>query len=313
MSLVTNEEITAAARRIDGLVVRTPLLECERLSSEFGCRVLIKPENLQHTGSFKPRGALNTLLSWRESGQLPDRVVSFSAGNHAAVAYAGRKLGVRAVVSMPTNALPSKVDNVHRYGGEIVPTDDLMGTCAELADRYGCPKLYPFDMPEIIAGQGTVGAEICADEPEPDIVLVPVGGGGLISGIATAVKSAAPRARVIGVESEASDAMGSAWRAGEVVRLAGSAQTIADGLAAPFAGEHTLAQAKAHVDDMVTVPERSIAEAWPELISATKLVLEPSAVVGLAALRTGAVAVRPDVVVVLAASGGNADLSALPG
>lgn len=311
MSLVSVEDIRAAAERIDGLVVRTPLLECEQLSRELGCRLLIKPENLQHTGSFKPRGALNTMLSWRSEGRLGEVAVSFSAGNHAAaVAYAGQQLGVRAVVAMPRDAISSKVANVRRYGGEIVPTDDLMGTCSELAERYGCPPLYPFDLPEIIAGQGTAGLEICADEPAPDLVIVPVGGGGLIGGIATAVKALAPESRVIGVESEVSNALGAALAAGEVVRLA-SAPTIADGLAAPFAGTCTLAQAQAYVDDMVTVPEHAIAEAWPAMVAATRLLLEPSAAVGLAAVRTGAIEVPEGGTVVLVASGGNADLGKL--
>lgn len=245
MELVTVDDVRTAAKRIDGLVVRTPLLECEQLSTELGCRVLIKAESLQHTGSFKPRGVLNTMLSWQERGELPEGVVGFSAGNHAAaLAYAGNRLGVRAVVSMPTDANPSKVDNVRRYGGQIVPSDDLMGTCAELGERYGWLALYPFDMPEVIAGQGTVGLEICADEPEPDLVLVPVGGGGLIAGIATAVKASSPSTVVIGVEPSESNALGQAMRAGEVVRLPAGQRTVADGLAAPFAGVHTLAQAR---------------------------------------------------------------------
>lgn len=308
MELVTVDDVRTAAKRIDGLVVRTPLLECEQLSTELGCRVLIKAESLQHTGSFKPRGVLNTMLSWQERGELPEGVVGFSAGNHAAaLAYAGNRLGVRAVVSMPTDANPSKVDNVRRYGGQIVPSDDLMGTCAELGERYGWPALYPFDMPEVIAGQGTVGLEICADEPEPDLVLVPVGGGGLIAGIATAVKASSPSTVVIGVEPSESNALGQAMRAGEVVRLPAGQRTVADGLAAPFAGVHTLAQARAYVDQLCEVSEHDIEESWPLMVRASRLVLEPSAAVGLAALRSGAVEVPRGGVVVLVASGGNTD------
>lgn len=310
MRLVTDDDIAAAAARIEPYVLRTPLLDSERLSSELGCRVLVKAENLQHTGSFKPRGACNALLSWREHGDLPERVVSFSAGNHAAaVAFAGRKLGVAVTVSMPESAQPSKVDNVRRYGGEIVPTDDLMGTCEKLAREYDCPALYPFDLPEVMAGQGTIGREICADllpDVAPDLVLVPVGGGGLVGGIATAVKAAAPGCRVVGVEPALSNAVEQAIAAGEVVRLPRGAPTIADGLAAPFAGEYTLAQVQRYVDDVVSVAEQDIAAAWPDMITATKLLLEPSAVVGLAALRAGAVTVPTGGTVVLVASGGNA-------
>lgn len=309
MRLIDIDDIRVAADRIDGQVARTPLLDCEPLTQRFGCRVLVKAESLQRTGSFKSRGALNTLLTWREQGRLPERVVSFSAGNHAAaVAYAGRVLGVAATIAMPSAATQPKIDNVRRYGGEIVPTDDLLGTCAELAEQYGCPVLYPFDQPEVIAGQGTAGAEIVADVAEPDLVLVPVGGGGLLSGVATAVRALAGDCRVVGVEPETSDAVGAAMRAGRVVRLANPAATMADGLAAPAAGEHTLAQVNACVDAMATVDEAAIAEAWPVLVDATRLVLEPSVAVVLAALETGAVDVPAGGTVVLVASGGNAQL-----
>ncbi|MPY98898.1 MAG: pyridoxal-phosphate dependent enzyme [Actinophytocola sp.] len=307
MELVSSDDIAAAARRIEPYVLRTPLLHTERLSDELGCRVLVKAENLQHTGSFKPRGACNTLLSWQEQGELPERVVTFSAGNHAAaVAYAGRHLGVTVTVSMPESAQQAKVDNVRRYGGEIVLTDDLRGTCDRLAREYDCPALYPFDLPAVIAGQGTVGREICADLLEPDLVLVPVGGGGLVGGIATAIADAAPDCRVVGVEPALSNAVEQALAAHEVVRLPRGAPTIADGLAAPFAGEHTLAQIRRYVDDVVSVGERDIETAWRDMITATRLLLEPSAVVGLAALRAGAVPVPEGGTVVLVASGGNA-------
>lgn len=306
MELVSSDDIATAAKRIESYVLRTPLLHSERLSDELGCRVLVKAENVQHTGSFKPRGACNTLLSWQERGELPERVVTFSAGNHAAaVAFAGRQLGVTVTVSMPESAQQAKVDNVRRYGGEIVPTDDLRGTCDRLAREYDCPTLYPFDLPEVIAGQGTVGREV-SEDVQADLVLVPVGGGGLVGGIATAIKDVAPDCRVVGVEPALSNAVEQALAADEVVWLPRGAPTIADGLAAPFAGEHTLAQVRRYVDDVVSVAENDIATAWRDMINATRLVLEPSAVVGLAALRAGAVAVPEGGTVVLVASGGNA-------
>ncbi|WP_216206828.1 threonine ammonia-lyase [Amycolatopsis aidingensis] len=312
MELVTIDEVRAAASRIEGRTLRTPLLEPEPLSAEFASRVLVKPENLQHTGSFKVRGALNTLLDWRDRGSLPEGVVTFSAGNHAAaVALAGEQLGVRTIVAMPTEPIASKVENVRRYGGEIVPTDDLAGTCAALAAEHGYPALYPFDMPEVIAGQGTVGLEICADGPEPGLVLVPVGGGGLLSGVAVAVRALAPRARIVGVEPETSNAMSLAVRAGEIVPVPDPAATIADGLTAPFAGRHTLAHVLALVDEVVEVPDRAIGEAWRGMVESTKLLVEPSAALGLAALRTGAVRPRPEGATVLVLSGGNTDLHRL--
>jgi threonine dehydratase len=308
VALVTIDDIRAAAGRIEGSVVRTPLLECEP-STGVGTRLLVKAESLQHTGSFKVRGALNTLLRWRAEGRLPEGVVCFSAGNHAAaVAWAGRRLGVRVLVAMPVQAVASKVANVGRYGGEIVHCDDLAGTCAELAADRGWPQLFPFDLPEVIAGQGTVGLELCEDGPAPDLVLVPVGGGGLVGGVAAAVRALAPSARVVGVEPATSTAVGQAVRAGAVVRLTDRGATLADGLTAPFAGTHTLPQVQEFVDDMVEVGEEAIESAWHELMQASKLVLEPSAAVGLAALRSGVVAPPEGGVTVLVASGGNVDL-----
>ncbi|GAB3474815.1 threonine ammonia-lyase [Amycolatopsis cihanbeyliensis] len=312
MELVTINDVRAAASRIGGLTLRTPLLDSEPLSAEFGSRILAKPENLQHTGSFKVRGALNTLLDWRDRGILPAGVVSFSAGNHAAaVARAGEQLGVRAIVAMPTEPVASKVENVVRYGGEIVRTADLAGTCAALAAEHGYPALYPFDLPEVIAGQGTVGLEICADGPEPDLVLVPVGGGGLLSGVAVAVRALAPRARIVGVEPETSNAMSLAVRAGEIVPVPDPTATIADGLMAPFAGRHTLAHVRALVDEVVEVPDEAIGDAWRGVVESTKLLVEPSAALGLAALRTGVVRAPPGGVTVLVLSGGNTDLGRL--
>lgn len=306
--LLTVADVERAAERIRPLLPRTPLLQSEELSEEFGARVLVKAESLQITGSFKPRGVLNTLLSWREAGRLPEGVVGFSAGNHAAaLAYAGRRLGVRSVVSMPVAARRSKVLNVRRYGGEIVYSDDLMGTCAELGERYGWPALYPFDLNEVMAGQGTIWLEIAEEVPEPDLVLVPVGGGGLIGGISTAAKVLSPGTRVVGVEPAESNALGRAMRAGHVVTLPPGCTTIADGLAAPFAGKRPLAQAQRYVDQVCEVSEEEIQRAWRDMVHATKLVLEASAVVGLAALRSGAVRVPEGGTVVLVATGGNAD------
>lgn len=309
MALVTIGDVRRAATRISEHVVRTPLIPCARLSDELGLRVLIKPENLQNTASFKVRGALNTMLTWQENGTLPEGVVGYSAGNHAAaVAYAGQRLGVKVIIAMPSNAVESKVINVRRYGGEIVFTDDLLGTCEELAARHGFPALLPFNLPEVIAGQGTVGLEIAQDLPGANAVLVPVGGGGLISGIGAAVTALSPATRVVGVEPEISNALALALRHGEVRNLNPVRPTLADGLAAPRAGEHTLENALRYVDEMAAVSEDAITAAWADMADATKLIVEPAAVVGLAALQTGAVTFPPGSTIVLVASGGNADL-----
>jgi threonine dehydratase len=306
MRLATNDDIAAAATRLDGRIVRTPLLPCPRLSQSLGLPILLKAENLQHTGSFKVRGVLNALLVRQARGELPRGVATFSAGNHAAAtAFAADALGLPAVVCMPPGAVVTKVEAVRRYGGEIIFTADLLGACQEVARDRGYELLHPFDDLDVIAGQGTVGAELMRDAPDAGLVLVPVGGGGLISGVAAAVKGALPGARVIGVEPVTANAMSYALRIGRAAPLPDRPVSIADGLAAPFAGEHTLAHVRTLVDDVIELPEDAITRAWWELLDASKLLVEPSAAVGLAALRSNLVEVRPGTPTVLVLSGGN--------
>jgi len=304
MPLVTGVEIAAAAGRLDGRVVRTPLLACPRLTDELGFPVLVKAENLQHTGSFKVRGVLNALLARRERGEQPAGVATFSAGNHAAAtSFAGQALGLPVVVCMPPAAVVTKVELVRRYGGEVIFTEDLLGTCHSVAAERGYSLLHPFDDLDVIAGQGTVGAELA--EAEPDLVVVPVGGGGLISGVAAAVVAGRPGARVIGAEPVTANAMNHALRLGTPAPLPARPVSMADGLTAPFAGEHTLAHVRAYVERVVEVPEDSIRSAWWALLDATKLLVEPSAAVGLAALRLGLLDGRTGGTTVFVLSGGN--------
>lgn len=306
MRLVNGEDITTAANRLDGRIVRTPLVPCPRLSESLGLRIVLKAENLQHTGSFKVRGVFNALLARFDRGDVPSGVATFSAGNHAAaVAFAGRALGLPVVVCMPPHAVVTKVEAVRRYGGEIVFTDDLLGTCNKVAADRGYELLHPFDDLDVIAGQGTVGAELIQDTSDAGLVLVPVGGGGLISGVAAAVKSALPDARVVGAEPLTANAMSHALRVGAAEPLPERPVSIADGLTAPFAGEHTLAHTRQFVDGVVELPEDAIKQAWWELLDSSKLLVEPSAAAGLAALRLGLVEVPPDTTVVLVVSGGN--------
>jgi threonine dehydratase len=295
-----------AAARIGPLVEHTPLRECATLSDRLRARVLVKAENLQHTGSFKIRGVLNALLTCREQGDLPAGIATYSAGNHAAaVSYATTRLGIPAVVCMPPAAVASKVAAVRRYGGEIVFTDDLVGACGEVIAERGYRLLYPFDDRTVIAGHGTVGLEILTDSPAPDLVLVPVGGGGLISGVATAIKTRSPGTRVVGVEPLGANAMSYALRRDAPEPLPQRPKSIADGLTAPFAGRHTLAHVKAFVDDVIELDDQPIVDAWWPLMDATKLLLEPSAVVGLAAILDGAVSYDEGSTIVLVLSGGN--------
>jgi threo-3-hydroxy-L-aspartate ammonia-lyase len=325
MDLVAPSELTAAAERLDSRIMRTPLLECTRLSDELGVRTLLKCENLQHTGSFKVRGALNALLIRAQQGTLAGGVATFSAGNHAAAtSYAARVLGVPAVVCMPPGAVATKVEAVGRYGGEIVFTDALVDTCMALANERGYGQLHPFDDPDVIAGAGTVGIEILADCPDPDLVVLPVGGGGLVSGVSAALRAGgsngsggvggaggSARMRIVGVEPRQANAMSHALRAGTAQPLPARPSSLADGLAAPFASARTLAHVQAYVDEVLEVEEDAIADAWWAMMDATKLFVEPSAAVGLAAVRAGLLSLRPGSTVVFVLSGGNAARTSL--
>nr|WP_239542950.1 pyridoxal-phosphate dependent enzyme [Micromonospora terminaliae] len=303
--MITGDDIAAAERRLDGRVVRTPLLDAPALAADLGLRLAVKAENLQHTGSFKVRGATNALLAHGERAGTPAGLVAFSAGNHAiAVAHVARAAGLPAVVCMPPHAVPAKLAAVRRLGAEAVLTDDLLATAEAVAAERGFHLLAPFDDPDVIAGQATVGREILADGPPPDVVLVPVGGGGLISGIAAAIRAGSPRTRIVGVEPDGANAMSHALRTGTHT-LPGRPASVADGLAAPFAGRHTLAHVRALVDTVVEVPEAAVLPAWADLVEATKLLVEPAAAVTLAALRAGLVEVAPGERTVLVLSGGN--------
>lgn len=279
MGLVTLDEVRAAAERIAGVVVRTPLLPADWA----GGQLWLKPECLQPTGAFKLRGALHAV------SRLADRrgVVTHSSGNHGqALAYAARAAGVPCVVVMPDAALPHKVAAVRRLGAEVVlvPPAERVAEAARLAERRGLAVVPPYDHPHVIAGQGTVGVEIVEDRPDVSVVLVPVGGGGLASGVATAVKALLPDVRVIGVEPElAADARDS-LRAGELRPVAPEAayRTAADGLRTPLS-QLTLEHLLARVDDIVTVTEAEIREATRALLREARLVAEPSGAVTTAA------------------------------
>ena len=303
---VSLADIEAAARRLDGVAVRTPLLRLP-LDGE----MYVKPESLQRTGSFKFRGAFNALASTPFSA-IERGVVADSSGNHAqGVAAAAALHGVPATIVMPENAAPIKVARTAGWGAEIVrcanSSDARQRTAAEIRDARSLEYIPPFDDVRIIAGQGTVGLEIARDLPDVTTVVVCVGGGGLISGVATAVKALCPGARVIGVEPElAADAQQSlregrivSWPAADVTR------TICDGVRTQALGELTFATIAALVDEIVTVPEAAVLEAMRWLVLEAKLVVEPTGALTLAALQSGAVTVAGPTVLVV--SGGNVD------
>lgn len=305
-------DVEAAASRIAPYAVRTPLVPLP-LDGE----VLVKPESLQRTGSFKFRGALNALAS-TPTERLARGVVADSSGNHAqGVAAAARLLGVPATIVMPENAVELKVARTRALGAEVVrcgsSSDERARVAGELRDGRGLEYVPPFDDPRIIAGQGTVGLEIARDLGSVDTVVVCIGGGGLIAGVATAVKAICPRARVIGVEPElAADAQES-FRAGRPVRWSAAdvTRTVCDGVRTQQVGELTFEVIGRLVDDVVTVSDEAALEAMRWYALEAKLTVEPTGALTLAALRSGALEANGRTVVV--ASGGNIDPALLAG
>jgi threonine dehydratase len=311
--MIDIRDIREAQRRLEGRVHRTPVLGSRTLSERTGAATLLKVEAFQRTGSFKVRGVLNRLYHLSD-GERERGLVTVSAGNHAqAVAYGAGLEGVRAVVVMPEHASPAKVEACRGYGAEIVLHGDVFAAFArmeELREQHGYTLVHPFDDVHIIAGQGTVGAEVCEDIPDVDLVVVPVGGGGLLSGVATAVRSLRPRARIIGVEPAGAPAVRRALDAGEPVLLE-RVDTIADGLGAPVTGPNVLEHVRALVDDVVTVDDASIADALRFLLERCKLLVEPAGAAGVAALLAGTVRAPVGAHVAVILSGGNIDLPRL--
>jgi threonine dehydratase len=312
--MIALSEIRAAAERIAGKVHRTPLFRTERIGERIGASLFLKCESFQKTGSFKPRGALNKVLSLSEEERAKG-LVTVSAGNHAqAVAWAARIAGSTAVVVMPSNAPRSKVDAVKGYGAEIVFHDDratLFDRLNAVREERGLTFVHPFDDPTVLAGAGTAGLEILEDLPDADVVVVPVGGGGLLGGIASAVKQMRPSARVIAVELAAGPGLGPALAAGKPVPVPRPAETLADGMTPPFVGALPLEIAREAVDDVVTVSEDAIREAMALLMTRAKLYVEGSGAAATAALLQGAIGNIAGRRVVALVSGGNADLAAM--
>ena len=284
--MVELEDIRVARRRLQEVAVHTPLVLCPRSGNE---RLLyFKPESFQPVGSFKLRGAYNKIasLSEEEKGR---GVIAYSSGNHAqGVAYAARKLGVQATIVMPSSASKVKLERTAELGAEIVRvgagSEERRARAEEIADERGCALVPPYNDEALIAGQGTVGLEILQDLPDVETVLVPVGGGGLISGVAAALKLARPEVRVIGVEPElAADAQAS-LRNGRIVEFPSEqvGRTIADGLRTQHLGDVTFAHITQFVDGIVTVNENEIVNAMRRLAYEARLVAEPSGAVAFA-------------------------------
>jgi threonine dehydratase len=305
--LVTQESILDAARLLDGVIMRTPLVAAAWLTEETGAEVRLKCENLQRAGAFKIRGAYTMLARLNEHDRSRG-VIAYSSGNHAqGVALAARLFGVPAVVVMPTTAPSVKVEGARSLGAQVI----LEGTTSterqaraerEAAER-GLAIVPAFDHPDIIAGAATAGKEILEDWPEVETILVPVGGGGLLSGVAAWVKRSRPDIRVIGVEPEGADAMRQARDAGHPVTIE-LQPTIADGLMPVRAGVLTHAHVRDLVDDLVQVDDDAIRDATVELMRRSKLVVEFSGAATVAALRSGRVPKSRTAAIL---SGGNLD------
>ena len=301
------EDVRAAAKRLHGLAHRTPVLTSRTLDGLTGARVHLKAECFQRGGAFKFRGAYNKISSLSED-ELRRGVIAYSSGNHAqAVAIAAELLGSHATIVMPEDAPAAKVDATRGYGADIVRydrwTDDREAIGARLADERGLALVRPYDDPLVMAGQGTAALELLEDVPELELLVAPVGGGGLIAGCATAVKALRPGARVVGVEPEAGDDTARSLAAGERVRV-DVPRTIADGLGASMPGELTFDVNRRRVDEVVTVSDAEIVEAMAFLFDRLKVVVEPSGAVGIAALLTGRIDARGRVVGVVV-TGGN--------
>jgi threonine dehydratase len=305
------EDIRRAKARVEGLVYVTPTMTSRTLGDELGFRLYLKAELFQKTGSFKARGVFNKLRSM-DPEALSRGLVSLSAGNHAAaLAYGAAVVGAMATIVMPATARPSKVEATRRYGGEVVQTeDDILEVCLALQRERNLTLVHPFDDLAVMAGQGTVGLEMLEQVGDVDWVIVPVGGGGLISGIAVAVKRQRPSAMVIGVEPEGADAMSRSLEQGAPAHL-DKVSTIADGLAPPFAGDHTFRHVRSFVDDIVRVTDVEILDALRVLMERCKLAAEPSGAAGLAAVLSGKVSPPSASTVSVVISGGNIGLDLL--
>jgi threonine dehydratase len=306
-------DIREAAARIRGKIHRTPLFSASQLGERVGARLWLKCESFQKTGSFKARGALNKVLCLSDE-ERSRGLVTVSAGNHAAaVAWAARIAGCRAVVVMPSDAPASKIEAVRGYGAEIVAHEDratLFDRLDEVRQERGLTFVHPFDDPLVLAGAGTAGLEIAEDFPDVELVVVPVGGGGLLGGVASAVKQTKPDARVVAVELAEGPGLAPAIAAGKPIPIRRPA-TIADGMTPPFVGALPLAIALEAVDDIVTVTEAEILEAMRMLMTRAKLYVEGSGAAATAALLSGKVRVSPGMRTVAIVSGGNVDLSKL--
>ena len=309
---ISLRDVREAQARIRGYVHRTPVLTSAALDALTGARLSFKCENLQKVGAFKARGAHNAVLSLTDAEALPG-VLTHSSGNHgAAVALAARNRGIPAYVVMPSTTAEVKKSAVARYGGIVTYCEPTLRARESVTERIraetGADFVHPYNDMRVIAGQGTAAVEFIEEVPDLDLLLCPVGGGGLLSGVAVAAKSLRPGIRVVGVEPALADDAQRSFRSG-VLQPGTDAQTIADGLRGAL-GDKTFPLIRAHADDIVTVSEQAIVRAMRTIAEIMKLIIEPSSAVPVAALLEGAVSAREQRVGVIL-TGGNVDLDRL--
>ncbi len=309
--MIELRDITTAQQVIAGRVHRTPLMSSLSLGRRTNVRLHFKAEVFQKTGSFKPRGSINKLHHLTQE-ERKRGVITMSSGNHAqGLAYAASLFGIPATVVMPGTTPANKVNATRGYGAEVVlAKGDLLTTCLEIQKERNLTLVHPFDDPYIVAGHGTIGLEILDDLPEVDAVFVPVGGGGLISGVATAIKLKKPAVKIIGVEPVGASAMWQSLQQKTVVHL-DRIDTIAEGLAAPFVGELNLALVQKYVDELGLVSDDEMIEALSLLLEWCKILTEPAGAAGFAALLFKKVSLPNGSEVVCLLSGGNIDPSRL--
>lgn len=282
------EQFQEAKKRVDEVIIPTPLIYSEAFSKECKNEVYIKPENLQRTGAFKIRGAYNKIVKMDEASKKKGLIAS-SAGNHAqGVAYAAHKLGVKATIVMPKHTPLIKVEATQAHGADVVLAgevyDEAYQTACDLQKKHGYTFVHPFNDEDVIEGQGTIALEILEELPDTDIILVPIGGGGLISGIACAAKLIKPTIKIIGVEPEGAASALAAINEDQVVALK-EAVTIADGTAVKQIGEVTFDYIKEYVDGIITVSDYELMDAFLVLVEKHKLVAENSGILALAGLK----------------------------
>jgi threonine dehydratase len=311
--MISQTDINSARRVIQGKVHRTPTVSANTLGEMIGVNLLLKCEQFQKTGSFKPRGAVNKLAHLSDAEKARG-LVSASAGNHAqGLSYAARLYGVRATIVMPQDAPQAKINAVRGYGGNIVfaeSVNTMFDKMLELQREFGYTIAHPFDDPYVIAGQATMGMEILEDLPDVEYVFVPIGGGGLISGIASAIKLNKPDTKIVGVESAAGGAYYASLQAGKNTRVV-CGPTIAGGIICPMIGDNNYPIMQKYVDDVVLVNDDEIKQAIRLLLERCKLLAEGAGAAATAALLARKYPLPENARVVSVVSGGNVDLERL--